>query len=105
MSFNDREQAFEAAFSEDQKNNFRIEARASKLIGYWAADKMGLTGDQKENYSKEVITANLDEPGYDDVKRKIVADFTKNGCTVSSGEIDKIIQNFIKEATAQLQKN
>lgn len=105
MSFNDREQAFEAAFSEDQKNSFRIEARASKLIGYWAADKMGFTGEDKENYSKEVISANLDEPGYDDVKRKIVGDFTKSGCTVSSGEIDKAIENSVKEATAQLLKN
>lgn len=105
MSFNDREQAFEAAFSEDQKNGFRIEARASKLIGYWAADKMGLTGDDKENYSKEVISANLDEPGYDDVKRKIVGDLTKSGVPFSAGDIDKIIQNSVKEATAQLQKN
>ena len=103
-SFNERERAFESGFSEDQKNNFRIEARASKLIGYWAADKMGLTGDAKEAYAKDVITANLDEPGYDDVKRKVNGDFAKKNIAVTDAEFDHIITKSVTEATEQLRK-
>ena len=104
MSFNDRENAFETGFSEDLKKGFRLEARASKLIGYWAADKMAIEGEAKEAYAKDVITANLDEPGYDDVIRKIRKDFAPKGITVSDSEFNAVIERCIKEAEEQLSK-
>ena len=102
MQFDDREKAFENKFSMDQASLFKIEARASKLIGLWAAEKMGLPADVAENYAKEVITANLDEPGYDDVKRKIMADFAQRGVTVTVSEIDIAIEKCVTEATKQI---
>lgn len=102
MNFRDRENAFETGFAEDQKNDFRIEARASRLIGYWAADKMGLTGEAKESYAKEVITANLDEPGYDDVKRKILKDLSGKNIIADNAELDTVIAKAVRDATEQM---
>lgn len=103
MSFNDREKAFEQKFSLDQQSSFKIEARASKLIGLWAAEKFGLTGADAESYAKEVISANLDEPGYDDVKRKLKADFQKRNIPFDADQIDAIIDKNVAEATRQIE--
>jgi hypothetical protein len=102
MSFNDRQKGFENKFSLDQETLFKIEARASKLIGKWAAEKMGLTLQEAETYAKDVISANLDEPGYDDVKRKLEADFAEKGITFNANEVDTVIEKCIAEATAQI---
>ena len=103
MSFNDREKAFENKFSMDQQSMFKIEARASKLIGLWAAEKFGLTGTDADSYAKEVISANLDEPGYDDVKRKLKADFDSKNIPFDSSEVDAIIDKSVSEATRQIE--
>jgi hypothetical protein len=103
MNFNDREKAFENKFSLDQQSSFKIEARASKLIGLWAAGKFGLSGTDADNYAKEVISANLDEPGYDDVKRKLKADFQSRNIPFDSDEVDMIIDKNVAEATKQIE--
>lgn len=103
MSFNDREKAFENKFSMDQQSMFKIEARASKLIGLWAAGQFGLSGAEAENYAKEVISANLDEPGYGDVKRKLKGDFQDRNIPFNSDEVDAIIDKNVAEATRQIQ--
>lgn len=103
MSFNDREKAFEQKFSLDQQSMFKIEARASKLIGLWAAGKFGLSGTDAENYAKEVIAANLDEPGYDDVKRKLKSDFQSRNLPFDADEIDAIIDKNVAEAVKQVE--
>jgi hypothetical protein len=103
MNFDDRERAFENKFSLDQQSSFKIEARASKLIGLWAAEKFGLSGTDADNYAKEVIAANLDEPGYDDVKRKLKADFQSRNLPFDSVEIDTITDKYVSEATRQVE--
>jgi hypothetical protein len=103
MSFNDRQKGFENKFSLDQESLFKIEARASKLMGKWAAEKMGLSGVDAETYAKDVISANLDEPGYDDVKRKIEADFAAKNIPFNSAEVDNIIDKCVADATAQVE--
>lgn len=103
MSFNDRQKGFENKFSHDQESLFKIEARASKLIGKWAAEKIGLTGSEAETYAKDVISANLDEPGYDDVKRKIQADFEAKNIAFNLDEIDRTIDKCVADATAQIE--
>lgn len=103
MSFNDRQKGFENKFSHDQETLFKIEARASKLIGKWAAEKMGMTGTDAETYAKEVISANLDEPGYNDVKRKVESDFAAKTVEFDSTEIDRIIDKSVADATAQIE--
>jgi len=92
----------EKKFEMDQQSMFKIEARASKLIGAWAAEKMGLEGDAISQYAKEVVVANLDEPGYDDVKRKLMGDFSEYEISISEHEIDHMIIKFVEMATEQV---
>ncbi|MFA7276213.1 MAG: DUF1476 domain-containing protein [Pseudobdellovibrionaceae bacterium] len=103
MSFSDREQAFEAKFSMDKQKEFKIEARACRLIAKWAAEQLGLSGEDADKYAKEVIISNLDEPGYDDVKRKLVQDFANKKIGVAESEIDNAIQKAITESHAQIE--
>lgn len=79
--FDDRKNAFEAKFANDQQLQFRAEARACKLFGAWMADELGLLGDAADKYASDLVIANLDEPGLDDVIDKAYADLTKHGHT------------------------
>lgn len=104
MSFEDRKNVSEKQFEMDQQAQFKIEARASKLIGMWAGEQMGLSGDALSNYAKEVVAANLDEPGYDDVKRKLVADFTAKDLEIADHDLDQIIAKYVDKATEQVRQ-
>lgn len=103
MSMDDRQKAFENKYALDQQLAFKVEARASKLIGLWAAELMGITGDAAAAYAKEVVASNLDEPGFDDVKRKVNADFSDKGVEVTDHTFDSIIDKKIHEAKAQIE--
>jgi hypothetical protein len=78
-SFDDRERAFEAKFAADQDLQFRITARRNRLLGEWAAVKMGLTAAESDAYAKAVVQADFEEAGDEDVIRKIVGDLTSAG--------------------------
>lgn len=82
-SFDDRKDAFEKKFAHDESLKFKVEARTSKLVGLWAAEQMGLMGPDAEIYAKEVVTANLEEAGYDDIKRKMLNDFAEKNLDIS----------------------
>ncbi len=101
-SMDDRRNANESKYARDQQLEFKVEARASKLMGLWAAELMGLTGTDAENYAKEVIGANLDEPGFDDVKRKLQKDFDTKGIEIEEHAIDVQIQKQIEKARQQI---
>ncbi|WP_439156221.1 DUF1476 domain-containing protein [Yoonia sp.] len=73
-TFKDRENAFESKFAHDAEMQFRAEARRNKLLGLWAAELMGKTGDDATAYAAEVIKADMAEPGDEDVYRKVAAD-------------------------------
>lgn len=73
-TFDDREHAFEAKFAHDAEMQFRAEARRNKLLGLWAAELMGKTGDDATGYAAEIIKADMQEPGEEDVFRKLQAD-------------------------------
>lgn len=73
-TFDERESAFENKFAHDEEMNFRAEARRNKLLGLWAAELMGKTGDDADAYAKEVVKADFEEAGYEDVVRKVAAD-------------------------------
>ncbi len=100
--FDDRRGAFESKYVHDQDRAFRIEARCCRMVGLWAAEKMGLTGDAAESYAKEVVASNLDEPGFGDVKRKLTADFKKKEISVSEHMIDRQLEIFLEAARTQL---
>ncbi|MBE0413939.1 DUF1476 domain-containing protein [Yoonia sp.] len=73
-TFKDRENAFETKFAHDAEMQFRAEARRNKLLGLWAAELLGKTGDDATTYAAEVIKADMQEPGDEDVYRKLAAD-------------------------------
>ncbi|UWQ89535.1 DUF1476 domain-containing protein [Aliisedimentitalea scapharcae] len=73
-TFDDRESAFEAKFAHDEEMQFKAQARCNKLLGLWAAELMGKSGDDAEAYAKTVVIADFEEAGHEDVVRKITAD-------------------------------
>jgi hypothetical protein len=73
-TFDDREHAFENKFAHDAEMLFKAEARANKLLGLWAAELMGKSGDEADAYAKEVVKADFEEAGHEDVYRKVSGD-------------------------------
>lgn len=73
-TFDDRESAYENKFAHDAEMNFRAEARCNKLLGLWAGELMGLGDEQAAEYAKSVVKADFDEPGHEDVIRKVAGD-------------------------------
>ncbi len=73
-TFDDRENAFEAKFAHDSEMQFKAEARRNKLLGLWAAELMGKSGDAAASYAMEVVSADFEEAGDEDVVRKVVGD-------------------------------
>jgi hypothetical protein len=85
--FDDRERAFESKYARDQEMQFKITSRRNRLLGQWAAKKMGYSDDQAEAYAKEVIRADFQEAGDEDIVRKLVADLEKAGVPTDEAEI------------------
>ena len=73
-TFDDRENAFENKFAHDAEMRFKAEARRNKLLGLWAADLLGKSGDDAEAYAAEVVRADFEEAGHEDVVRKVAGD-------------------------------
>ena len=86
-TFEDREQAYEAKFAIDQEQEFKAIARRNKLLGLWAAEKMELSAESAEQYAAAVVRADFEQPGEEDVFRKITGDFKGAGLNVSEGEV------------------
>ena len=85
--FKDRERAEEAKFAHDEEMQFRIIARRNRLLGGWAAEKMGLSAVEAEAYSKAVVQAEFEEAGDEDVIRKLLGDLVSAGVEVSEADI------------------
>lgn len=86
-TFDDREKGFEAKYALDQDQEFKAVARRNRLLGLWAAEKMGLSPESAEEYARAVVRADFEQPGEEDVFRKIDQDFRGAGLQVSEGEI------------------
>lgn len=98
-SFEDRENAFENKFAHDAQMQFKAEARRNKLVGLWAADLLGKTGDDADAYAKEVIKADFEEAGDEDVYRKLAGDL---GDKADEATIRAKMAECMSEAKAQL---
>src|SRR5919206_3834828 len=85
--FKDRERAEEAKFAMDEETSFRVAARRNRLLGHWAAEKMGLTAEETEAYAKAVIQADFEEAGDEDVIRKLLGDLVAAGCDVDEADV------------------
>ena len=101
-TFNDREKGFESKFALDQEQEFKAMARRNKLLGLWAAEKMELSADSAEEYAKAVVRADFDQPGEEDVFRKIAGDFKGSGLTASEGEIRSKMDELASVARDQV---
>ncbi len=92
-SFSKREKGEERKFELDQALTFKAESRRNKLLGLWLAEHFGLTGDAAEDYAKEVVVADMDEPGIEDVMRKVMSDIESKGASVTEDEVrSKIVE-------------
>ncbi|MCY3829743.1 MAG: DUF1476 domain-containing protein [Rhodospirillaceae bacterium] len=101
-TFDDREKAFEKKFEHDEQLRFRAEMRRNKLLGLWAAGLMGMSGAEAEAYAKQVVEADLEEPGPEDVIRKVRADFDANGIEKSDHQIRRELDECMAEAREQV---
>ena len=101
---NDREKAFENKFAHDEALKFKAEARRNRLLGLWAAEKLGKTGDDAEAYAKEVIRSDFAEPGDEDVFRKIRADFDAASVDQSDHQIRRTMDELRQTAMEQVMK-
>jgi hypothetical protein len=98
-TFDDRENAFEAKYAHDSEMQFRAEARRNKLVGLWAAGLLGKAGDDAAAYAMEVVSADFEEPGDEDVVRKVVADLAGKA---SAEEVRAKLKEMLPVAKAQL---
>ena len=101
-SFDKREEGFEKQFAHDQELRFKANARRNKLLGLWAAQKLGMSGAEAEAYAKEVIIADLEEAGDDDVFRKIRKDFDAKGVKDSDHQIRRTMDELMARAVAEI---
>jgi len=101
-TFDKREEGFEQKFAHDEALRFKATARRNKLLGMWAAEKLGLTGAAAEGYATEVVTAEIDQPKTD-IASKLRKDFDAKGVTISDAEIRKTMTDFLAKAIVQVQ--
>jgi hypothetical protein len=101
-TFDDREKGFESRYALDQEQEFKAMARRNKLLGLWAAEKMGLSPESAEDYAKAVVRADFEQPGEEDVFRKLDQDFKGSGLSISEGEIRSKMDEFASVARDQI---
>ena len=100
-TFEDREKEFEARFKHDQELRFKVTARRNRLLGLWAAEKMGLSGDAAEAYAKTVVDAEF-AGGDKRVVAKVAADLAAKGHAVTSGQVQFELDHFAAQAKQQV---
>lgn len=98
-TFDDRENAFENKFAHDAEMHFKAEARRNKLMGLWVAEKLGKSEAEAAEYAKEVVKADFEEAGHEDVMRKVLGDL---GDAVPEDEVRAKYAALMAEAKAQL---
>jgi hypothetical protein len=101
-TFDDRERAFETKFAHDEEMKFRITARRNRLLGEWAARQMGLSEAESESYAKDVVRADFEEAGDEDVIRKVLGDLTAAGVETDDAKIREALGHKEVEARRQI---
>tara|TARA_R110002094_G_scaffold137635_7_gene129180 strand:- start:2328 stop:2645 length:318 start_codon:yes stop_codon:yes gene_type:complete len=98
-TFTDRERAFESKFAHDAEMQFKADARRNKLLGLWAAELMGKTGDDAAAYAQEVVKSDFEEAGHEDVYRKVSGDL---GDKADEATIRAKMASLMTEAKSQI---
>jgi hypothetical protein len=102
-AFRDREKGFESKWAHDEELRFKVFARRNKLLGQWAAAQLGLSGAATDDYAKQVIQADFEKPGEDDVFEKVQRDLKAKGVSVSDTAIRRMMAELLDTAAAQIQ--
>ena len=102
-TFEQRREGYESKFAHDQELRFKALARRNKLLGLWAAEKLGKSGDDAQAYAREVVRADMQDAGDEDVFRKIRADFDAAGVAQSDHQIRRTMEELTVEAVAQIE--
>ncbi len=101
-TFDKREEGFEKKFAHDEELRFKASARRNKLLGQWAAEKLGLAGADADTYAKTVVMADFEEAGDDDVFRKLRTDFDAKSVALSDHQIRRTMDELMEQAIAQI---
>lgn len=102
-TFDEREKAFERKFAHDEELRFKSTVRRNKLLGIWAAEKLGMSGAEAEGYVKDVIRADFEQPGDDDIIRKLRKDFDAKGVAQTDDQIRAVMLEMMATAIRQLE--
>lgn len=101
-TFDSRKDGFESKFAHDEALKFKATNRRNKLLGLWAAEKLGLSGDAAADYAKEVVASDFEEAGDDDVVRKVLADFAAKNVDQSEHQVRRTMDELMGEAIDQI---
>ncbi len=101
-TFDDRERAFETKYARDEEMQFRIIARRNRLLGEWAARLMNLSAEESSSYAKDVVRADFEEAGDEDVIRKVLGDLTSAGVDCDEAKIREALGHKTVEARRQI---
>ena len=101
-TFDKREEAFEQQFAHDEELRFKATARRNKLVGLWAAEKLGLQGADAEGYARSIVTAAVEGAGEDGIMRKLRADFAARNVVQSDHQIGRVMQELMAKAVEEV---
>lgn len=102
VNFTSRREGFEAKFAHDESLRFRIAARRNNLLGLWAAERLGKSGVDAEEYARSVVIADLEEPGHEDVVGKIMRDLEAAGDPAEEIEVLELFERFALRAIEEI---
>jgi hypothetical protein len=102
-TFDKREEGFEKQFAHDEELRFKAIARCNKMLGLWAANLLGKTGPDAEAYSKDVVLADFEEAGHEDVVRKVTKDLADKG--VTEQQVRTMMAELLAQAVEQIKKS
>lgn len=101
-TFDKREDAFEKQFAHDEELRFKATARRNKLVGLWAAEKLGLQGAMAESYAKAIVTAAVEGAGEAGITRKLRADFAAKNVAQSDHQIERVMHELMAKAVEEI---
>jgi hypothetical protein len=101
-AFDKREEGFEKKFALDEEQKFKAFARRNRLLGLWVAEKLGLSGDAANAYAKEVVAADFEQPGDNDVIHKVMRDLAAKGVALTEEQVSSHMDTLMAEAIAQV---
>jgi hypothetical protein len=101
-TFDKREEGFEKQFAHDEELRFKANARRNKMLGLWAAEKLGLSGDAANSYAKDVVMADFEESGDDDVFKKVRKDLDAKGVTLPDQDLRRAMVDLMEKAINEI---